>query len=88
MLVAFLSLSHHKTLTDRRKQMKVKIKRPENRPDQLARDKENTMKRVLWLTMAMAAISLSGCVPVAIGATAAVVADQEIEKNKGGDGLF
>ncbi|MEO8532079.1 MAG: hypothetical protein ABI459_12685 [Deltaproteobacteria bacterium] len=46
------------------------------------------MQKAIWLVLAIAAVSLSGCVPVAIGATAAVVADKEIEKNKGGDGLF
>lgn len=31
---------------------------------------------------------LSGCVPVAIGAAGAVVADEAIENDQGGDGLF
>jgi hypothetical protein len=44
-----------------------------------------TMQKAIWLVLALA---ISGCVPVAIGATAAVVADKEVEKNKGGDGLF
>ena len=43
------------------------------------------MQKAIWLVLVLA---ISGCVPVAIGATAAVVADQEIEKDKGGDGLF
>ena len=43
------------------------------------------MHKAIWLILAVA---ISGCVPVAIGATAAVVADQEVEKKKGNDGLF
>ncbi len=48
------------------------------------------MKIKLWLILALATgpAILSGCVPVAIGAGAAVIADEAIEQDQGGDGLF
>lgn len=42
----------------------------------------------LWLVLALAAATLAGCVPVAIGAGGALVADQVAEDRQGGDGLF
>ncbi len=40
------------------------------------------------MAMMAAAALLAACVPVAIGAGTAVVADQVIEEEQGGDGLF
>ncbi len=33
-------------------------------------------------------IGLSGCAPLVVGGAAAVVADEAIEQDRGGDGLF
>ena len=41
-----------------------------------------------WLVLTIATATLSGCAPVVIGAAGAVVADEVIEQEKGGDGLF
>ncbi len=48
------------------------------------------MQNKLWLILALATAgaALSGCVPVAIGAAGVVIADEAIENDKGGDGLF
>ena len=48
------------------------------------------MQNKFWLILAvaMAGIAVSGCVPVAIGAAGVVVADEAIENDQGGDGLF
>jgi len=41
------------------------------------------------ITLALIGLmAISGCVPVAIGAGAAVVADSVAEDQQGGDGLF
>ncbi len=42
----------------------------------------------LLLLSVLAVPVLSGCVPVAVGAGAVVVADEVIEDREGGDGLF
>lgn len=43
-----------------------------------------------WLGLAvlMAGLLASGCAPLVIGGAAAVVADEVVEQDKGGDGLF
>lgn len=48
------------------------------------------MRMKYWLILALAAAPaiLSGCAPVVIGAAGAVVADEVMEQEKGGDGLF
>ncbi len=46
------------------------------------------MRTRLLLALALAASGLAGCVPVAIGAGGAVIADQVVEDQQGGDGLF
>ena len=47
------------------------------------------MQKKLWIAIALATlVATSGCAPLLIGGGAAVVADQAIEKDKGGDGLF
>ena len=47
-----------------------------------------TNKFWLILTLVTGATALSGCVPVAIGAAGVVIADEAIEQDQGGDGLF
>ncbi len=42
----------------------------------------------LALVVLMAALLTSGCAPLLIGGAGAVVADEVIEQDKGGDGLF
>lgn len=43
-----------------------------------------------WMTGAVLAtmLALSGCAPLVVGGAVAVVADEAIEQEKGGDGLF
>lgn len=36
----------------------------------------------------IAALAISGCAPLLIGGAAAVVADEAVEQENGGDGLF
>ena len=38
--------------------------------------------------LAIGLMTVSGCVPVVVGAGAAVVADSVVEDRQGGDGLF
>ncbi len=45
-------------------------------------------KRVLGLVALIALVAMSGCAPLLIGGGAAVVADEAIEQEQGGDGLF
>ena len=40
------------------------------------------------LILILAAVALSACAPVIVGAGAAVVADKVVEEERGGDGLF
>ena len=48
------------------------------------------MKKTVWMLLATLAglTAISGCAPLVIGGAAAVVADEAIEQDKGGDGLF
>lgn len=47
------------------------------------------MHKTFWLIATLtAAPLLSGCTPLVFGAAGAVVADEVIEQEKGGDGLF
>lgn len=43
-----------------------------------------------WLGLAVlvAGLLASGCAPLLVGGAAAVVADEVVEQDKGGDGLF
>ena len=51
--------------------------------------KGKAMHRKIWVAMTLAAmIAVSGCAPLLIGGGAAVVADEAIEQDRGGDGLF
>lgn len=45
-------------------------------------------KTGLMLVAALLVLSMAGCAPLVIGGAAAVVADEAVEQDKGGDGLF
>jgi len=45
-------------------------------------------KSGLTLVVLMAALLASGCAPLIIGGAGAVVADEVVEQDQGGDGLF
>ena len=45
-------------------------------------------KTGLTLVLLMAVLSAAGCAPLIVGGAAAVVADEAVEQDKGGDGLF
>ncbi len=45
-------------------------------------------KKFLAMLALVTAVALSGCAPLLIGGGAAVVADEAIEQDQGGDGLF
>jgi hypothetical protein len=44
------------------------------------------MGRIIWLVLAAA--MTSACTPLLIGGAGAVVVDEAIEQDQGGDGLF
>ena len=48
------------------------------------------MQKTFWTVLAalMTIAVLSGCAPLLIGGAGAVVADEAIEQDQGGDGLF
>jgi len=48
------------------------------------------MTMSIWKALAAAAVvaALTGCAPLLIGGGAAIVADEAIEQDQGGDGLF
>lgn len=52
--------------------------------------KDDTMQKTLWKVLAALVTTavLSGCAPLLIGGAGAVVADEVIEQDQGGDGLF
>jgi hypothetical protein len=45
-------------------------------------------KTGLTLALLMAVLSAAGCAPLLIGGAGAIVADEAVEQDKGGDGLF
>ncbi|NHB75811.1 hypothetical protein [Rhodobacter calidifons] len=45
-------------------------------------------KTGLALVVLMAGLAVTGCVPLLVGGAAAVVADEVVEQDRGGDGLF
>ncbi len=47
---------------------------------------QNKLWRVLVLIMACTAVS--GCTPLLVGAAGAVIVDEVMEQEQGGDGLF
>lgn len=42
----------------------------------------------LMLSAVLLSVAVSGCGPLIVGAGGAVIADQAVEDEKGGDGLF
>jgi hypothetical protein len=42
----------------------------------------------LMLMAALVLLTMAGCAPLLIGGAGAVVADEVVEQDKGGDGLF
>ncbi len=48
------------------------------------------MQKTVWMVLAAVVTTavLSGCAPLLIGGAGAVVADEVIEQDQGGDGLF
>ena len=56
----------------------------------LARNGERKMTLQKWtvLSLLVAALAVSACAPLLVGGAAAVVADEAIEQDQGGDGLF
>jgi len=69
----------------------VNGRRPGTRRCKVGWQREGTgMKNKIWLVLALVAVTgtVSGCVPVLIGAAGAVAVDEAIEQNQGGDGLF
>ncbi len=48
------------------------------------------MQTHLWRILAVVVLmaGVSGCAPLIVGAAGAVVADEAIEQDRGGDGLF
>lgn len=47
------------------------------------------MQKTGWKLMAAIVMStLAGCAPLIVGGAAAVVADEVVEQDRGGDGLF
>ncbi|MCA0271646.1 MAG: hypothetical protein LCH69_06220 [Proteobacteria bacterium] len=45
-------------------------------------------QRILVISVLLLATLASGCGPLVVGAGGAVIADQAVEDEKGGDGLF
>lgn len=48
----------------------------------------NMRKTGLAMVMVLLALTTSACAPLLIGGAGAVVADEAIEQDRGGDGLF
>ena len=50
---------------------------------------ETKMRKTgLVVLTALVALTVAGCAPLLIGGATAVVADEVVEQDKGGDGLF
>jgi hypothetical protein len=50
---------------------------------------ENDMRKTGMVVLAaLLALAVAGCAPLVVGGAVAVVADEAIEQDKGGDGLF
>ncbi len=47
-----------------------------------------TMKFIRGLVLVVAAVGMAGCAPLLVGAAGAVVLDEAVERDQGGDGLF
>jgi hypothetical protein len=46
------------------------------------------MRRAGLLLVLLSSVALSACAPLLVGGAVAVVADEAVEQEKGGDGLF
>jgi hypothetical protein len=46
------------------------------------------MRKTGILALVLAALAVTGCAPLVVGGAVAVVADEAVEQDKGGDGLF
>lgn len=47
-----------------------------------------TIRRIWLVSSIVATLALGACAPLVIGGAVAAVADEAIEQDKGGDGLF
>ncbi|MCF6315310.1 MAG: hypothetical protein L3J30_03255 [Marinosulfonomonas sp.] len=54
------------------------------------RQEDENMQSKFWrvLVLAVASATVSGCTPLLIGAAGAVIVDEVMEQEQGGDGLF
>ncbi len=48
--------------------------------------KGRQMQKIIWAVLVTA--MMTGCAPLLIGGAGAIVADEAIEQDQGGDGLF
>lgn len=46
------------------------------------------MRKMSLVAVVLATLALAGCAPLLVGGAVAVVADEAIEQEQGGDGLF
>ena len=44
------------------------------------------VQKMMWL--ALVTVAMSGCAPLLVGGAGAVIVDEAIEQDQGGDGLF
>ncbi len=57
--------------------------------DSKVRSKDMNMRKTAFgMLLAFAALAVSACAPLVVGGAVAVVADEVIEQENGGDGLF
>ena len=80
-----------KRLLRNRKTLRLGIKRPgiEQVSTRHWPRKGRIMHKRVWVAVTLAAmVALSGCAPLLIGGAGAIVADEAIEQEQGGDGLF
>ena len=55
----------------------------------LEKQGDERMQKTGWMLMAaLLMLTMAGCAPLIIGGAGAVVADEVVEQDKGGDGLF
>lgn len=47
-----------------------------------------TIRKITLLGLLLGLLATSACAPLVVGGAAAVVADEVVEQEKGGDGLF
>ncbi|MBL9049508.1 MAG: hypothetical protein JNK19_05290 [Tabrizicola sp.] len=59
-----------------------------NEAARLAQGEKRMRKTGLVLLTTLLVLSTAACAPLIVGGAAAVVADEVIEQDKGGDGLF